>query len=270
MARICAAKGDTCYGIELLNEPYDANLDARGSRDLMSDLALCEANETKTYCNGIGTMFTDEQLGDVTRLLGQFYMSRKDNSSAPPKVRYTYRQLLRDLYDKAIKAARSHMDDDKPIVIMDWPVWLPWWQEHARFPYSSHGHITFATHVYSFAPQNDLPSAKAAYALPLEAIRNFTLQSGYEILVTEYALNSHGSGQDDDQFDYNAFANWYVHQISQVAMGSMIWNYDSYWTAWGSVASQQVGNSQMDWKAINTVHGGIAMPQSMCVHQCDA
>merc|ERR1719210_319115 len=144
---------------------------------------------------------------------------------------------------------------------MDWPAWLEWWKDNAQFPYSEYGHIIFATHVYIFDPTtSDVPSAKKAMGFLFDTLRNFTLQSGYELLVTEYALNSHGSGQKDDLFDYNYFLNWYVHQLTQLGLGSMIWNFDSYWKAWGAVASNQVGNSYVDWKAVNTVFGASSKP----------
>jgi len=256
MAEICADKGDTCYGIELLNEPHNADRDTKHSDGIMKDLAKCEM--TDKPCNGLKFMFTDKQLADTQGLIGHFFLSMVSNKTDSPVVQTKYRSLLREFYTKAIKAARTHLDEDKPIVIMDWPAWLDWWQDHGKFTYKDFGHVVFSTHVYEFWATSSMQDAKNSLQRSLDILRNFTLRSDYDLLVTEYALNSHGSGQEDDMFDYNSFADWYVHQLSQVGIGSMIWNFDSYWPAWGPVAYGRAGNSEMDWKGINTMFGSVA------------
>jgi len=251
MAEICAEKGDVCYGIELLNEPHNADRDTKHSEGIMQDLAKCKVIDKP--CNGLKYMFNDAQIANTEALIGTFFLSMVSNHTVAPVVHPNYRQLLRGFYVDAIKAAREHMDDDKPIVIMDWPAWLEWWQENGKFPYNDFGRIVFSTHVYDFGLTPSVQDAQKKMLRPLDVLRNFTLKSGYDLLITEYALNSHGSGQDGDMFDYNTFADWYVHQLSQVGIGSMIWNFDSYWSAWGSIASNTVGNSQMNWPAINAM-----------------
>jgi len=258
MAEICAEKGDVCYGIELLNEPHNADRDTKHSEGIMQDLAKCKVIDKP--CNGLKFMFPEPQIKNPEALIGEFFLSMVSNKTISPIVQTNYRQLLRGFYIKAIKAARMHMDDDKPIVIMDWPPWLEWWQDNGKFSYHDFGRIVFSTHVYDFGLTASVQDAQKKMLRPLDILRNFTLKSGYDLLVTEYALNSHGSGQDGDMFDYNSFADWYVHQLSQVGIGSMIWNFDSYWSAWGSIASNTVGNSQMTWPAINAMFGDASIP----------
>jgi len=260
MAEICAEKGDTCYGIELLNEPHNPDRDTKHSDSIMKDLAKCKV--ISKPCNGLKFMFSDAQLANIEGLIGNFFLSMVSNSTDTPIVLTKYRELLRDFYRKAIKAARTHLDDDKPIIIMDWPGWLDWWQDHGHFAYKDFGRIVLSTHVYEFWATASLNDAKSNLQRSLDTLRNFTLKSDYDLLITEYALNSHGSGQDDDMFDYNSFADWYVHQLSQVGVGSMIWNFDSYWPAWGSVAYSMVGNSQVDWQTINQMFGSVSKVNS--------
>jgi len=222
----------------------------------MTHLAKCRV--TDKPCNGLKFMFTDAQLANIEGLIGKFFLSMVSNNTDSPTVQTKYRTLLRNFYSKAIKAARTHLDDDKPIIIMDWPGWLDWWQEHGNFTYKDFGRIVLSTHVYDFWATASLQDAKSTLQRSLDTLRNFTLKSDYDLLITEYALNSHGSGQNDDMFDYNSFADWYVHQLSQVGIGSMIWNFDSYWPAWGSVAYNMVGNSQIDWQNINVMFGSVS------------
>jgi len=224
----------------------------------MQDLAKCKVIDKP--CNGLKFMFPEPQIKNPEALIGEFFLSMVSNKTISPIVQTNYRQLLRGFYIKAIKAARMHMDDDKPIVIMDWPPWLEWWQDNGKFSYKDFGRIVFSTHVYDFGLTASVQDAQKKMLRPLDILRNFTLKSGYDLLVTEYALNSHGSGQDGDMFDYNSFADWYVHQLSQVGIGSMIWNFDSYWSAWGSIASNTVGNSQMNWPAINAMFDDALIP----------
>jgi len=255
MAEICAEKGDTCYGIELLNEPHNADRDAKHSDDIIKDLASCKM--TDKPCRGLNFMFTDAQLANIEGLISDFVLSTVSNKATSPIVQTKYRTFLRDFYVKAIKVARTHLDEDKPIIIMDWPGWLDWWQHHGNFPYKDFGRIVLSTHVYEFWATSSLQDAKNTLQRSLDTLRNFSLKTDYDLLITEYALNSHGSGQGDDMFDYNSFADWYAHQLSQMGIGSMIWNFDSYWPAWGSVAYGKVGNSYLDWQAINTMFGSV-------------
>mmetsp|Transcript_899 Transcript_899/g.2562 ORF Transcript_899/g.2562 Transcript_899/m.2562 type:complete len:637 (-) Transcript_899:66-1976(-) len=197
MAKICASHNETCYGIEVLNEPY----------------------------------------GGIERdTLARFYVD-------------------------AIKEARGHLHETKPIILNEWPFWLFYWK-NVKFNYSDFGRVLFSTHLYQFPedPITDMQEARNQFSDHLEMVRDFFLDTGYEVMVSEYALNSHGSGkEDDDAFDYNSLANWFVHQFNQIAIGSIIWNFDSYYSAWGPVCADQVGQSVVEWKKIFRVgqcHGG--------------
>jgi len=64
-------------------------------------------------------------------------------------------------------------------------------------------------------------------------------------------LNNHGTGgANDDAFDYNSLANWFVHQFNQHGIGSMVWNFDAGPCAWGPVAADKVGKRPIEWKTI--------------------
>jgi len=253
MARICAQQGAACYGIELLNEPYGAHTDLQYSLDLFRDLKTCaERAKLGMPCTGVQQMFTQEQLEDVPGLLDAFNASRAAGAPAPA-VRSTYRLALKGFYERAIRAARAHLAPDTPIVIMEWPRWLRWWTEHAAYPYAEFGHIAFAAHLYKFPepPSTKQQEARDFFQRDLAILRHFFLHSKYELMVSEYALNSHGPGGPDDHFDYNAFTDWSVSQFNQFGIGSMVWNFDSYWVAWGPVKNNHVGRSVVDWKTIN-------------------
>mmetsp|Transcript_45655 Transcript_45655/g.141117 ORF Transcript_45655/g.141117 Transcript_45655/m.141117 type:complete len:582 (-) Transcript_45655:51-1796(-) len=253
MARVCSLHGDTCYGIELLNEPYGAHTDLQYSLDLFRDLKTCaERAKLGMPCTGVQQMFTQEQLEDVPGLLDAFNASRAAGAPAPA-VRSTYRLALKGFYERAIRAARAHLAPDTPIVIMEWPRWLRWWTEHAAYPYAEFGHIAFAAHLYKFPepPSTKQQEARDFFQRDLAILRHFFLHSKYELMVSEYALNSHGPGGPDDHFDYNAFTDWSVSQFNQFGIGSMVWNFDSYWVAWGPVKNNHVGRSVVDWKTIN-------------------
>merc|ERR1712217_774141 len=66
----------------------------------------------------------------------------------------------------------------------------------------------------------------------------------------EYSLNSHGSAGSDDDFDYNSFTDWFVHQCDLSSVGSIVWNFDSFYSAWGPVNHPRIGNSIVKWKNI--------------------
>merc|ERR1712032_1034401 len=106
---------------------------------------------------------------------------------------------------------------EKPIIIMDWPSWLEWWMTQPPLLFGEYGHIKFATHLYWLGPFIvGQAEARATYAQDLEKIRQFYANTRYDIVVTEYALNNHGSGSpSDDAFDYNSLANWFVHIFNQ-------------------------------------------------------
>jgi hypothetical protein len=194
MARVCHKYGETCFGIELLNEP----------------------------------------IGNLGPGHSQQHLSRSS---------------LRDFYLDTIRAARDHLDKDKPIVIMDWPGWLAWWQEKQPFDYANHGRIVFSTHVYR-EDNTDQEESRSALLPDLKILSDFYWQSKYDLIVSEYALSGHGSGGAEDGFDYSSLANWMVFQFSTAGLGSMVWNFDAaeWLPSWGSVAAPQVGQSPVDWK----------------------
>jgi len=194
MAEMCSSKGSTCWGMELLNEPYGPN--------------------------GQGIS----------------------------------RDSLKSFYEEAIRKARQHLALEVPLVIMDWPDWIAsYWKGHASTysDYSTYGKIVFSTHLYQWIDTKDLQSAIHAFDGNYNDVKDFTSATGFELIFTEYAFNSHGSGGDDDYFDYNGLAQYFVHHSDEVGRGSMVWNFDSYWSAWGPVDhATKVGHSQIDWKNI--------------------
>jgi len=191
MARVCSLHGDTCYGIELLNEPAVANKELR--------------------------------------------------------------IFLRDYYFEAIKEARRHLDWDKPLVIMDWPRWLSWWQEQQPFSYGKHGRILFSTHLYDAVGVRDQEDVRRCFAEDIAKITDFVQKSKYDIIVSEWALSGHGNGTPrEDPFDYHSLANWLVYQFNQQSLGSVVWNFDAgYWShVWGPVAAANMGARVIDWRGI--------------------
>jgi len=195
MARICAEQGSTCWGIELLNEPYGPHHDAHSlSRD-----------------------------------------------------------TLKQFYADAIKAARRHLHKDKPLVVNDWPTWIESYWTHNRFSYKEYGHVIFSTHLYQYPEDwtTDQQQARDSFKKDLQRLMDFHLSTGSQIFVSEYALNSHGNGKVDDNFDYGAMTHWFVHQFNQHGLGSVIWNYDSVHEAWGPVQQhQRVGRKAIPWADI--------------------
>jgi len=194
MARICKVHGESCYGIELLNEPFDPG------------------------------------LGKLTR------------------------HHLQSFYHRAIRSARKHLNKEKPLIIFEWAARLWYWRHRRnRWAHKDYGRIMFSTHLFMYPdpPTVTQKAARASFNGVIHALHEFALHTGYDVLVTEYALNSHGDGTKDDHFDYNSLTDWFIHQFEQFAMGSMIWNFDSVYPAWGPVAEAQVGSGKpVDWKAI--------------------
>jgi len=261
MAKLCASKGDTCYGIELLNEPYGAHVDTLYDEPLRKDLEACPGGvllgTADVKCTGLQMFYTAEQLKDTEGLITKLNASRKAKKSRDaPYVQPLMRESLREFYKRSMTAARAVLDKDKPIVIMDWPQWLKWWHENAGYSYKEYGRVIFSTHMYKFPDPmlSDQQAARDYFNRDLQVLRDFWKDSDYELIVSEWALNSHGSGRVGDKFDYHAFAHWAVNQYNQLGLGSMIWNFDSYWAAWGSVATtSKVGMVDMDWPKINSI-----------------
>jgi len=251
MAELCATRKDVCFGIELLNEPYGAHLDIEYMDDLRKDIESC-MKIGMHKCRGLQLLYNERQLQEPKSLIQQL-QDAKQLQRAPPPHKNTSREALRNFYAQGIQAARFHMGHDQPIVLMDWPPWLGWWMDNAKFTYPKHGNIIFATHFYKFPHPwtKALQSAKHDFHRDLHRLKNFFLNSGYDIMVSEWALNSHGNGDGGDSFDYNAYAEWNIYNFNQLSMGSMIWNYDSRWGAWGAIASQKVGQSFVNWRKIN-------------------
>jgi len=194
IARICAQKDETCYGIELLNEPFDP---------------------------GLG--------------------------------RHT-RHRLQSFYHRAIRSARKHLDKGKPLVIFEWSARL-WYWRHRRnwFTHEDYGRIMFSTQLFMYLNRPTVTQKTARDSLigGINAISEFALHTGYDVLITEYALHSHRDGKKDDHFDYNSLTDWFIHQFEQFAMGSMVWNFDSFFPAWGPVAEAQVGSGKpVEWQEI--------------------
>merc|ERR1711953_1059690 len=96
-------------------------------------------------------LYTAKQLNNTEDLIAKLNASRKAHKSedAPP-VRPLMREALRELYKRSMTAARSVLDKEKPIVIMDWPRWLEWWNQNAGYPYEDFGRVIFSTHLYKF------------------------------------------------------------------------------------------------------------------------
>lgn len=258
MAKLCANKGDTCYGMELLNEPYGNTLH---TDDLVTDVEKC-AKKGMESCAGLRLFFTADQLSNPDALVSELKLRARAKHNPgqsfagqklPDLVLNTSRQALKRFYTKAMERARLHLDHDRPLVIMEWPSWLEWWKENADFNYQAHGKVAFSTHIYAFPYPwtRTLPAAQASFQRDLEKMRAFAMHSGYRIMVSEFSLNSHGNGGKNDWFDYNALAAWSVQEFERYGLGWMVWNYDSFWAAWGSVAKQQVGHFLVDWKKIN-------------------
>ena len=102
MAKLCASKGDTCYGIELLNEPYGAHIDTLYDEPLRKDLEACPngvlLGTDDVKCNGLQMFYTAEQLKDTEGLITKLNASRraKQSEDAPP-VRPLFREALREI-----------------------------------------------------------------------------------------------------------------------------------------------------------------------------
>jgi hypothetical protein len=186
MAKVCAAHGDTCYGIELLNEPTNAI-----SRD-----------------------------------------------------------FLKEFYLGAIWAARKHLPKSKPLIVMEWTYNLKFWYERKVFNYQDHGRVLFATHLYVGKHIENQDAARNAFNHDLQVIKNFAT-SRYEIMVTEWAMQNHGSANPKtDPFDYASLAHFMVHQFNQNGMGSAVWNYDAISKCWGPVGDASLGARPIDWRHI--------------------
>jgi len=195
MGRTCAAHGDTCWGIELLNEPFGA--------------------------------------------AGQGKLKR---------------EVLAKFYEDGIKAARTHLPLEKPVVIMEWPNWLHFWKNQPMYHYDVYGRVLFSSHFYQWPNPwtSNLSAAQDSFVKDLDVMHEFFAKTRYEIFVSEYALNSHGSGdKQKDEFDYHGLINWFVQEFDKRGFGAIVWNYDSYWSAWGPVGADQVGKSVIDWASIN-------------------
>jgi len=185
MARTCKAHGDTCYGIELLNEPS----------------------------------------GSISR------------------------GFLKEFYLGAIAAARKHLPKTKPLIVMEWTQFLHLWYAWKPFSYKHHGRILFSTHLYVMHHLGSQSAARAAYSADLKRIRRFST-GRYDIMVTEWAMQNHGTATPADPFDFNSFAHFMVHQMNEYSIGSAVWNYDSFMRRWGPVAEVNLGTHPVDWKDI--------------------
>jgi len=165
------------------------------------------------------------------------------------------RDHLEGYYLSAIRAARKHLSKETPLVIMDWTSKLEWWHRRRPFSYKKHGRILFSTHLYHMGPEiTDQNEARRSFRHEISLIKKFHLESIYDVLVTEYAVSGHGPGNpENDLFDYNSLANWYVHQFNKRGMGSMVWNFDASPSvrAWGPVEQAgRLGGSPIAWKKI--------------------
>jgi len=145
---------------------------------------------------------------------------------------------------------------------MEWPDKLPWWKSQHPYTYAAQGVVMFSTHLYYMAGKSglylvDQQDARSHFDKDIEGLRDFHLNCNYPLMVSEYGMNDHGSGDQNDPFDYSSLANWYVHQFNQFGLGSMVWNFDaaSNVAPWGPVAAPRVGTQPIDWPRI--FDGGI-------------
>jgi len=160
------------------------------------------------------------------------------------------RDALAAFYQSAIQAARQHLNSDTPIVIMDWSHWLQnYWKSEASSLFANAGKIMFSTHYFEGAAY-DLQSAENTYIGDLNVARDFVSGSGFELIITEYYLCNHGDGSSSDPFPYGDMTRWLVDAFDEFA-GSMVWNFDSYYSAWGPVdQADHVGNGVIPWNDI--------------------
>lgn len=238
MANICASKGSVCWGIEFLNEPYGP---------LPKSVAALP---------NIGPI---SAAAPLEAIVGKTAMLSRDS--------------LRDFYLEAISASRKHIAEDVPIVLMDWTYWLKtYWSPQAKNLFSDKGKILFSTHFYPlrFDQTLDLESAKADISAEqsLNDAFNFAKSSGFELLVTEYALSGHGSGEASDRFPYANLTRWLVDNMDRLA-GEMVWNFDAKYNTWGPVESAD--DLGVPWREIYGVRGtpwyyGVFM--NMCISAC--
>lgn len=168
------------------------------------------------------------------------------------------RDALAAFYQNAIAAARQHMSADSPIIVMDWMYWIQnYWESRARSLFGDSGKIVFASHFYE-GQAFDLQSAKRTYNGDLNGARDFIASTGFELVVTEYALSNHGDGGSSDYFPYGDMARWLVDEFDQLG-GSIVWNFDSYYSAWGPVdKADHVGSGSVPWKEINAGMRGFS------------
>lgn len=82
------------------------------------------------------------------------------------------------------------------------------------------------------------------------SIANFSVTTDFEVMVTEYGLNSHGSGGPDDSFDYPGLVTWFIKQFDTHTRGSFIFNFDAFYSTWGPVNQVRIGKSLVDWNKV--------------------
>jgi len=112
--------------------------------------------------------------------------------------------------------------------------------------------VAFSSHLYHYGPYiSDQDTARRIHLHDLHMLRTFWLNTRHDVLVTEYALNGHGSGSPaNDVFEYNSYTNWFVNQLTRHGIGSMVWNFDSSSCAWGPVQAPHCGRDVVDWPRI--------------------
>lgn len=162
------------------------------------------------------------------------------------------RRALLDFYKLAIQEVRQHVPQDMPVVINEWPAWLPWWMDQEPLTYREYGRIAFSSHLYYYGPYlQEQEAARHNHEHDLQLLRRFFMTTRYDVMVTEYGMSGHGSGSpQSDVFEYNRFANWFVNELNRYGVGSMVWNFDSASCAWGPVAARRVGRDVIEWKEI--------------------
>jgi len=162
------------------------------------------------------------------------------------------RRVLLQWYRRAIPHIRKELPKEMAIIINEWPAWLPWWIEQEPLTYEEYGRVAFSSHLYHYGPYiSDQDTARRIHLHDLHMLRTFWLNTRHDVLVTEYALNGHGSGSPaNDVFEYNSYTNWFVNQLTRHGIGSMVWNFDSSSCAWGPVQAPHCGRDVVDWPRI--------------------
>lgn len=242
-------------GIKVLLDLHGAPGSQSGNSNTGCDLGADENTYWDTDWNKQLSLQSIEAMAQICADKGSacWGISLLNEPYSPWSGRGISRDSLKNFYVDAIRRARVHLGSDVPILINDWPDWIGsyWKNEASTFKGAEFGKVAFSTHFYQWDQTTDLASAERKFDGNFNSVQDFQSSTGFDLIFTEYAFNSHGSGGDDDPFDYNGLADYFVHRFDDVGKGSFVWNFDSFYSAWGPVDhADKVGQRPIHWKTI--------------------